>query len=223
MEKIRLIAIPLLLALLCAGPAQAAGRILGHFKDRVYTNHEQLFTVRSPFPEEPTIQDGRDPQNDGAGAVSFIDGFGRLLGILYMNSHDAEAFARADEAAAQKFLHDWYHDKAFPSLIQVSLPQARILRDEAGKIAGQPAWIAVAYLPGGSPFGRSVHDDDEPVHGDSWRGMAVVANGQRYYLLMTELRVDALATRDWTYDPQADDWNAFLPQLDDLYHRITFR
>jgi hypothetical protein len=223
MKNIPLIGIALLLAVLSAAPAQAAGRILGTFKDGVYTNHEKLFTVQSPFPEEPTILDGRDPENDGAGAVSFIDDFGRLLGILYMKNRDPRNDASADAAVAQEMLRDWYRDKGFPSLFKVSLPKARILREEPGQILGKPAWIAVAYLPGGSPLGLRVHGEDELVHGDSWRGMAVVTQGERFYLLMTELRVEALATKDWTYDPQADDWNAFLPQLENLYSRITFR
>jgi len=122
MNKIRFVATATFLALLSVPPAQATGRILGIFKDGVYTNHEKLFTVQSPFPGEP------------------------------------------------------------------------------GQIFGKPAWIAVAYLPGGSPLGRQVHGEDELVHGDSWRVMAVVTQGERFYLLMTELRAEALATKDWTYD-----------------------
>ena len=71
---------------------------------------------------------------------------------------------------------------------------------EPGQIFGKPAWMAVAYLLGGSPLGRQVHGEDELVHGDSWRVMAVVTQGERFYLLMTELRAEALATKDWTYD-----------------------
>jgi len=56
--------------LLAAAPAQPAGRILGIFEDGDHTDHEQLFTVRSPFPGEPTIQDGRNPENGGAGRPS---------------------------------------------------------------------------------------------------------------------------------------------------------
>ncbi|MDH4259713.1 MAG: hypothetical protein OEW16_05340 [Gammaproteobacteria bacterium] len=67
-----------------------------------------------------------------------------------------------------------------------------------------------------SPLGKIVYGKDEPVHNDSWRGMAVVAHDQRFYLLMTELRVEALATPDWKYDADAADWNQFLPELEDL-------
>ena len=200
MRKIPLLVATLLFALLSVPPAQATGRILGIFKDGVYTNHEKLFTVQLPFPEEPTILDGRDPENDGAGAVSFIDDFGRPFGILYMKNRDPRNDASADAAAAQEMLRDWYRNKGFPSLFKVSLPKARIVREEPGQIFGKPAWIVVAHLPGGSPLGRQVHGEDELVHGDSWRVMAVVTQGERFYLLMTELRAEALATKDWTYD-----------------------
>jgi len=40
-----------------------------------------------------------------------------------------------------------------------------------------------------------------------------VTQGGRIYLLKTKSRVDALA----------DDSSAFLPELEDLYCRITFR
>lgn len=150
------IATALLAAALCAAPAQA-GRILGFSSDGVYSDPQKIFTVQSPFPGKPAVLDGIEPDNNGAGAVSFIDQTGEL-------------------------------------------------RDE----------------PGGSPLGKIVYGVDEPVHGDSWRGMAVVAHGQRFYLLMTELRVEALATPDWKYDAESADWNQFLPQLVDLYQRIEF-
>lgn len=214
MNRIRLIATALLAATLCTAPAQA-GRILGFFADGVYKNPQKIFNVQSPFPGEPAILDGIDPDNNGAGAVSFIDDFGRLLGILYMQNP-------ARQAVEPEVMRDWFRETGFPKFFKVSLPNAKILRDEPGEIAGNPAWIAVAYLPGGSPLGKVVHGVDEPIHSDSWRGMAVVAHDQRFYLLMTELRIEALATPDWKYDVEAADWNQFLPQLVDLYQRIDF-
>ena len=212
----RLLILSTVLALICVAPAQA-GRIVGHFSDGVYRNPQKVFNVRSPFPGTPAILDGIDPDNNGAGAVSFIDDFGRLLGILYMDNQGMQAReVKPDE------LRDWFRETGFPKFFKVSLPHAEILRDEPGKIAGNPAWIAVAHLPGGSPLGKVVHGFDEPIHNDSWRGMAIVAHDQRFYLLMTELRVDALATPDWKYDADAADWNQFLPQLVDLYQRIVF-
>ena len=214
MSDIRIIATALLATALCA-TAGASGRILGHFTGGVYQNPQKIFNVRSPFPGEPAIQDGIEPDNNGAGAVSFIDEAGRLLGILYMNNP-------AGMDITPEEMRDWFRESGFPKFFKVSLPNAEILRDAAGEIAGKPAWIGVVYLPGGSPLGKVVHGVDEPVHSDSWRGIAVVAHDQRYYLLMTELRVEALATPDWKYDVDAADWNQFLPQLADLYQRIDF-
>ncbi len=216
MSNFRIIAAALLVAVLCSAPA-LAGRILGHFTDGVYKNPQKVFTVRSPFPGEPAILDGIEPANNGAGAVSFIDQSGELRGILYMDNRGRPAAdVKPDE------MRDWFRETGFPRFFNVSLANAKILRDEPGEIAGNPAWIAVAYLPGGSPLGKIVYGKDEPVHSDSWRGMAVVAHDQRFYLLMTELRVEALATPDWNYDADAADWNQFLPELEDLYQRINF-
>jgi hypothetical protein len=214
MSWIRLLFAAALATGFLAAPAEA-GRILGHFTDGVYENPEKIFTVRSPFPDKPAILDGVDPDNNGAGAVSFIDEFGRLLGILYMQN-------RGKPAAGTEDLRRWFRETGFPKFFVVSLPQAAVLRDGPGEIAGNPAWIAVAHLPGGSPLGKVVHGVDEPIHADSWRGMAIVAHDQRFYVLMTELRVEALATPDWKYDATSSDWNQFLPQLVDLYQRIDF-
>lgn len=84
------------------------------------------------------------------------------------------------------------------------------------------ALLALLCATPAQAAGRN-HGEDELVHGDSWHGMAVVTQGERFYQLMTELRADAPATRDWTYDPRADNCNSFLPQLENLYSRITFR
>jgi len=216
MSRIRNITGVLLATLLIATPAQA-GRILGFFSDGVYKDPLKIFTVRSPFPGKPAVTDGIEPDNNGAGAVSFIDQTGELRGILYMNNQ----IRNAQEITPQE-MRDWFRETGFPKFFKVSLPNAEILRDEPGEIAGRPAWIAVAYLPGGSPLGKIVYGMDEPVHSDSWRGMAVVAHDQRLYLLTTELRVEALAPPDWKYDAEAADWNQFLPQLVDLYQRINF-
>lgn len=214
MSNMRILAAALLATALITAPAQA-GRILGFFSDGVYKSPEKVFNVRSPFPGEPAILDGIDPDNNGAGAVSFIDEGGRLLGILYMKNQAGQDVGTED-------LRNWFRERGFPSFFQVNRPDALILRDEPGEIAGKPAWIAVVHLPNGSPLGRIVHGKDEPVHSDSWRGMAIVAHDQRFYLLMTELRVEALATPDWKYDVDAADWNQFMPQLVDLYQRIDF-
>jgi hypothetical protein len=204
----------LLAAALCAAPARA-GRILGFFSDGVYRDPQKIFTVQSPFPGKPAVLDGMEPDNNGAAAVSFIDQTGELRGILTMRNLGAQE-PTTDE------LRDWFRETGFPKFFKVSLPNAEILRDEPGVIDGHPAWIAAAYLPGGSPLGKIVYGVDEPVHSDSWRGMAVVAHGHRFWLLMTELRVDALVGPDWKYNAESADWNQFMPQLVDLYQRIDF-
>ena len=85
-----------------------------------------------------------------------------------------------------------------------------------------PAWIAVAHVPNASPLGVAVKNSYDIKRSDSWRGMAVVARGKHYYLLQTELRVEKLAAPDWSYDANATDWNAFVPELEALYGRIEF-
>jgi hypothetical protein len=67
-----------------------------------------------------------------------------------------------------------------------------------------------------------VRGDANIQRGDSWRGMAVVARGKRYYLPQTELRIEKLAGPNWTYDEKAENWNTFVPELEALYHRIEF-
>lgn len=214
MSNFRIAAAALLAAVLSAAPAEAA-RILGYFSNGVYSDPQKVMTVRSPFPGKPTVLDGIEPDNNGAGAVSFIDEFGALRGILHMRNLGSRDVGPNE-------LRDWFRETGFPKFFKVSRPKAEILRDERGEIAGKPAWIAVAYLPEGSPLGKIRYGHDEPVHGDSWRGMAIVAHDQRFYLLMTELRIEALATPDWSYDAEAADWDQFVPQLVDLYQRINF-
>jgi hypothetical protein len=213
-----------LIAALAAAPflmaaTTAAGHLYGRYHDGVYLAPGKLFKISSPFPDEPIVSDGRQPENNNAGAVSFIDDAGRLLGVLYMENKGDSPDAAAD---VSRQLADWFRDTGFPRFFQVSVPDARVLRDEAGTIAGQPAWIAVAHVPDASPLGLSVKDSYEVLRNDSWRGMAVVARGKHYYLLQTELRVEKLAAPDWSYDAEAANWNQFVPELEALYQRIEF-
>jgi hypothetical protein len=82
--------------------------------------------------------------------------------------------------------------------------------------------IAVAYLPKSSPLGLSVRNSYEVIRNDSWRGMAIVARGQRYYVLQTELRIEKLASPDWRYDAESAGWNSFVPELEARYNRADF-
>lgn len=212
---VAVLAAPFLLA-----ATTAAGHLYGRFTDGVYLAPGKLFRMSSPFPEEPIVSDGREPKNNNAGAVSFIDMTGRLNGVLYME--DKGGTIASGSGDATRHLADWFRDLGFPRFFQSGIPDAKVLRDEAGTIAGQPAWIAVAHLPNSSPLGLSTKDSYDIQRNDSWRGMAVVARGKHYYLLQTELRVEKLAPPDWRYDPAAADWNRFVPELDALYQRIEF-
>jgi hypothetical protein len=196
------------------------GNLYGRFNDGVYLAPGKLFKMSSPFPDEPVVSDGRQPENNNAGAVSFIDQAGRLNGVLYME--DKDGTIGSSQGDATRHLADWFRDTGFPRFFQSGVPDAKVLRDEAGTISGQPAWIAVAHVPNASPLGLKVKDSYEVQRNDSWRGMAVVARGKHYYLLQTELRVEKLAGPDWSYDAQAQDWNQFVPELEALYQRIEF-
>lgn len=219
MNRKALYAIAVLAPFLCAATV-IQGNLYGRFNDGTYIAPGKLFRVSSPFPEEPIVSDGREPENYNAGAVSFIDQMGRLNGILYMEN-DGYSVAGQDAESA-KTLGNWLRDRGFPSFFKTSLPGSKILRDEAGQIAGKPAWIAVAHLPKGSPLGYSARDSYDVRRNDSWRGMAVVEHGKHIYLLHTELRIEKLAGPGWSFDADAADWNAFVPELEALYQRIEF-
>ena len=211
-----------LATLLCAATTLASqGKIYGFFKDGVYTAPGKLFKVSSPFPDEPIVSDGREKENNNAGAVTFIDTAGRLNGILYMEN-DARLAPATEGALHTKQLGSWFRDTGFPGFFKVSVPDAKILRESEGQIGGQPAWIAVAHLPKASPLGLLARNSLEPVRSDSWRGMAVVVHGKHFYLLQTELRIEALAAPGWRYDEEAANWNEFVPELEALYKRIEF-
>ena len=218
MNKLAVIAAVVAAPFLCASTV-TQGHLYGRYSDGVYLAPGKLFKMSSPFPDQPVVSDGRQPENNNAGAVSFIDDAGRLLGVLYMENKGDSAGAKAD---ATRQLGDWFRDTGFPRFFQANVPDSKVLRDEAGTINGQPAWIAVAHVPKGSPLGLSVKDSYDIQRNDSWRGMAVVAHGKHYYLLQTELRVEKLVPPDWSYDAEAANWNGFVPELEALYDRIEF-
>ncbi len=214
------VAVAVLAAPFLLAATTAAGHLYGRYKDGVYLAPGKLFKMSSPFPDDPIVSDGRQPENNHAGAVSFIDMTGRLNGVLYMQ--DKGGTIGANAADPTRPLADWFNDLGFPRFFQSGVPDAKVLREQAGTIAGQPAWIAVAHVPNGSPLGLSAKDSYDVKRNDSWRGMAVVARGKYYYLLQTELRVEKLAGPDWSYDSDAANWNQFVPELEALYQRIDF-
>jgi hypothetical protein len=219
MNKLAVIATVALAPFLLAATT-TQGNLYGRYNDGVYLAPSKLFRMSAPFPDDPIVSDGREPANNNAGAVSFIDSAGRMLGVLYME--DKAASKAAEGSNDTKHLADWFRDTGFPRFFQANVPDSKVLRDEAGQINGQPAWIAVAHVPNGSPLGLSVKGSYDVKRNDSWRGMAVVARGQHYYLLQTELRIEKLASEDWSYDQDAANWNVFVPELEALYDRIEF-
>ena len=74
----------------------------------------------------------------------------------------------------------------------------------------------------GRLLGVSTKDRYDDKRNDSWRDMAVVERGKHYYLHQTGLRVEKLASPEWSYDADSTDWNGFVPELEALYHRIEF-
>jgi hypothetical protein len=219
MNKLAVLAAVLAAPFLLAATV-ASGHLYGRYNDGVYLAPGKLFKMSSPFPDQPIVSDGQQPENNKAGAVSFIDQAGRMNGVLYMQ--DKAGTIGSKDADPTRHLADWFRDTGFPRFFKVNVPDSKVLRDEAGTIDGQPAWIAVAHVPNGSPLGVSVKGSYDVKRNDSWRGMAVVARGKHYYLLQTELRVEKLAPEGWSYDAEAADWNAFVPELEALYGRIEF-
>ena len=219
MNKLVVCATVLLAPFLLAATV-ASGNLYGRYNDGIYLAPKKLFQMTTPFPDDPTVSDGSEPANNNAGAVSFIDSAGRMLGMLYMEDKGAAKAAEAQNDSKQ--LADWFRDFGFPRFFQANVPDSKILREEAGQIDGKPAWIAVAHVPNGSPLGLSVKGSYDVKRNDSWRGMAVVARGKHYYLLQTELRIEKLAGPNWSYDKDAANWNEFVPELEALYDRVEF-
>ena len=218
MNKLMLYAMVAVAPLLCAATL-TQGNLYGRYNDGTYLAPGKLFRMTSPFPDQPVVSDGQEPANNNAGAVSFIDDAGRMLGVLYMENKGPKLVEGTEDTRP---LADWFRDTGFPRFFQANVPDAKVLRDEAGKIGGQPAWIAVAHVPNGSPLGYKARNSEEVTRNDSWRGMAVVAHGKHFYLLQTELRVEKLAGPDWKYNEEAANWNTFVPELEALYDRIEF-
>jgi hypothetical protein len=219
MNKLAVLATVALVPLLLAA-TNTQGNLYGRYNDGVYLAPAKLFRMKSPFPDDPVVSDGREPENNNAGAVSFIDSAGRMLGVLYMEDKGPDKIPAG--ATDTKHLANWFRDTGFPRFFQANVPDSKVLRDEAGQIKGQPAWIAVAHVPNASPLGLSVKGSYDVKRNDSWRGMAVVARGKHYYLLQTELRIEKLVSPDWKYDQNASNWNVFVPELEALYDRIEF-
>jgi hypothetical protein len=206
----------LLFLSLPAAPAMAA-LVHGDFNDGLYTAPDRLFTVRSPLGPNPTLVDWFDRR---AGAVTFVDDAGQLFGVVCTPNFDVLAGADIDLEAALAILRNWFREATFPAIFENQLPGSTILREEPGEFEGQPAWIAVLYLPGASASARLDPATGQVVRSDSWRGVVIFSRDGHTYLLMTEASETMPAA---FFDASATGWNGFLPRLAQFYRGMTFK
>lgn len=191
----------------------------GEFSGGLYIAPGQLFTVKSPLGPRPTLADSFVRTT---GAVSFMDDYGQLFGIVCTPDLDVLAGAAIDVEVATAILRNWFREAAFPMFFAAALPGASILRDEPGEFEGQPAWIAVLHLPRGSTTGRRDPATGQAIRDDAWRGVVVFSRGGQTYLLMTQLIGDSPGQGDQQFDASAAGWRDFLPRLAQFYHGMTF-
>lgn len=207
---------------LATAPADAA-RLAGKFKKGVYTAPNGLFTAKSPLGDRPFINDGFNAEM-GLGSVSFTTDTGKLYGVVFAPNLDPLAATTADKDTATAILRNWFRDAIFPTVFAGPLPGSTILRDEAGEFEGQPAWLAVVYLPGGSALASYDPATGKSTRENSWRGMVIVRHGDHSYALMKELNDNFFfgASEDFKFDPAAPDWNAFVPRLAEFHRGMQF-
>lgn len=203
-----------LLPALLAMPVNAAPAH-GEFNEGLYTAPGQLFTVKSPLGPDPILVDRFERMT---GAVTFIGDREQLFGVICTPNLDVLADAEIDTEVSTAILRNWLRDAVFPAFFVGSLPGSSIVRDEPGEFEGQPAWIAVMHLPGGSAYVRPDPATGEVTRGDSWRGAVVISRGGQTYMLMTA----ATGGDDQAFDASAPDWNSFLPKLTQFYRGMTF-
>jgi len=212
------VSMPLLLALL-ATPVDAAP-MRGEFSGGLYTAPGQLFTVKSPLGPRPRLVDSFQR---AIGAVSFMDDFGQLFGVVCTPDLDVLAGAAIDVEVDTAILRNWFREAAFPAFFAGTFPGASILREEPGTFESQPAWIAVLHLPGGAPSARVDRATGRVTRGDSWRGVVVFSRGGHTYLLMTEAIIVVSGPSEREFDVWAPGWNDFLPNLAQFYGGMTFQ
>ncbi len=178
----------------------------GDFHAGLYTAPGQLFTVKSPLGPESYLVDAFERS---AGAVTFLDDAGELFGVVCTRSYDVLAGADNEFETDAAILRNWFHAAAFPNFFERRIPGAWIASEGPGEFEGEPAWIAVVYLPGGSALVKNDPETGYPTRLDSWRGLVVFSRGEHTYLIMTET-------------PPAPSRNSFLAQLSEFYRGITF-
>ena len=191
--------------------------------DGVYLAPGKLFKMSSPFPDEPIVSDGRQPENNNAGAVSFIDMTGRLNGVLYMEDkgrHDRRGRGRPDAPPRPT----GSATLGFPRFFQSGVPDAKVLRERGGH--GRGTSRPGSPLPTCRTARRSAcRPRTATTSSATTRGAVWLwsTRGKYYYLLQTELRVEKLAGPDWKLRLRMPpNWNEFVPELEALYLRIEF-
>jgi len=209
--------VALLLALV-ATPTNAA-LVHGTFSEELYTAPGELFTVKSPLGSSPRLVDGFERS---AGAVTFMDDFGQLFGVVCTPHLDVLAGAQIDTETSTAILRNWFREAAFPAFFAGAVPGSSILREEPGEFEGQPAWIAVLHLPGGAPSARIDPATGRVARGDSWRGVVVISRGGHTYLLMAEAIIVMSGPIHQEFDVLAPGWDDFLPKLAQFYRGMRF-
>jgi len=190
----------------------------GEFSEGIYIAPGLLFTVKSPLGPRPILFDSFER---ATGAVTFIDGV-QLFGVVCTPDLDVLAGAVIDAEVTMAILRNWFREAVFPAFFAGALPGSTILRDEPGEFEGQPAWVALLYLPGGSALVRSDPATGQVTRGDSWRGVVVFSRGGQTYLLMTEAITELADPGGQAFDASVPDWNHFLPKLAQFYRGMTF-
>lgn len=208
-----------LLLKLSVTPVNAA-LVHGDFNEGLYIAPGQLFTVKSPLGPSSMLIDSFERK---IGAVTFVGDFGQLFGVICTPDLDVLAGAEIDAEVATAILRNWFREAVFPAFFAGTLPGSTILRDEPGEFEGQPVWIAVLHLPGGSALARPDPATGRTIRGDSWRGVVVFSRGGQTYLLMTEAIADLSNPGKQAFDASALDWNGFLPRLAEFYRGMTFQ
>ena len=143
---VAIVAAPFLLA-----ATEHEGNLYGRFNDGVYFAPSKLFKMSSPFPDTPIVSDGRQPENNNAAPVTFIDQAGRMVGVLYMENKGKTNAPRATGRATSPTGSAIRASRVSSS---AACRTPRSCASEAGTIDGKPAWIAVAHVPNASPLGR---------------------------------------------------------------------
>ncbi len=214
----------ILLSLVFSAPASAE-RLQGKFRKGVYTAPTGLFTVQSPLGARPVVDDGYGGI-PGLGMVSFSNDRAEMYNVMYGPFADSPEVESGYPVTTGTDLETWFRDVMFPPAFEGLLPGSTILRSEAGEFEGQPAWIAIVHMPRGHVITSRTFAQAwlaEPGRRmDSWCGIVVIRHQDHGYILMKELNDQLAGIEKFKLDPEATDWNAFVPRLAEFYRGVQF-